>query len=217
MSLLKSMKLRPFRFARDEAGSMPTEGVIASVFLVWWYVASFQFFDAYRQKNINLKAAYTVADLISRQTNEINDDFIEGLNTLFDYLTNSRVPTWIRVSSVVWDETDNRFEIAWSYATGVTAGHTTATIQAKANQIPVMPSGDSVIIVESNMAYEPIFNVGLKAQWFTTFIATRPRFNPCIAFDREDGSQAACIFDADIDPDGTPHDDGNPTVPDETT
>ncbi len=45
---------------------MPVEGVIASTFLIWWYIASFQFFDAYRQKNVNQKGAYTVADLISR-------------------------------------------------------------------------------------------------------------------------------------------------------
>ena len=57
--------LQRFRVFRDDTrGSMPTEGVMAATFLIWWYIASFQFFDAYRQKNVNLKAAYTIADMV---------------------------------------------------------------------------------------------------------------------------------------------------------
>ena len=69
-----------------------------------------------------------------------------------------------------------------------------------ADRIPVMPSGDSVILVETNMAYEPIFNIGLKAQWYTTFITTRPRFTSCVKYDLNDGSTLpACIYDSDVD------------------
>lgn len=208
MSLLKHLKLRPVRFARDETGNMPAEGVIASVFLVWWYVASFQFFDAYREKNINLKAAYTVADLISRQTNAIDANFVDGLNTLFDYLTHSRVPTWVRVTSVVWDESEQRFEVQWSYATGSIERLNTATLQANANRIPQMPPGDFVTIVETNMAYEPIFNIGLNAQWYTTFITTRPRYNACVAWRRSDGMTAGCTYDPNIDTGSNINNDG---------
>ena len=69
MNLLKRLRL----FTDDNRGSIPTEGVLAFTMLIWWYLASFQFFDAFRQKNINLKAAYTIADLISRQTDAIED------------------------------------------------------------------------------------------------------------------------------------------------
>ncbi|MCB2126894.1 MAG: pilus assembly protein [Rhodobacteraceae bacterium] len=202
MSILSRLRLRTASFARETRGSMPVEGIIASTWLIWWYVASFQFFDAYRQKNINLKAAYTIADMVSRvqPDDAVDSNYIDGLNTLFDYLTFSRKPTWVRVSSVIWDDVDNRYEIAWSYATGPVGGQTDTTIQNDADRIPVMPAGDSVILVETNMAYEPIFNIGLKAQWYTTFITTRPRFTSCVKYDLNDGSTLpACIYDSDVD------------------
>ncbi|OYX45252.1 MAG: hypothetical protein B7Z02_01380 [Rhodobacterales bacterium 32-67-9] len=202
MNLLSRLRLRSLAWRDDTRGSMPVEGLLASVWLIWWYIASFQFFDAYRQKNVNLKAAYTIADMISRvqQDEAIDADYIEGMNTLFDYLTFSRKPTWVRVSSVIWDDTDNRYEVAWSYATGTTPGQTDTTIQDDAYRIPVMPAADSVILVETNMAYEPIFNIGLKAQWYTTFIPTRPRFTSCVKYDLKDGvTLPACIYDSDVD------------------
>ena len=201
MSILQRLRFSIGRRASDERGSMPVEGILASTWLIWWYIASFQFFDAYRQKNVNLKAAYTIADLISRTQpdDSVDSDYIEGLNTLFDYLTFSRRATWVRVSSVIWDNSDNRFEVAWSYATGPVGGQTDATIQSDAYRIPSMPAGDSVIVVETNMAYEPIFNMGLKAQWYRTFITTRPRWPSSVRFDKQDGTEPACIYDSDVD------------------
>ncbi len=215
MSLYTRLKLRRHDFLTDTSGSVPTEGVLASVFLIWWYIASFQFFDAFRQKNVNLKAAYTIADMISRE-GEIDGNYVEGLNTLFDYLTFSRRPTWVRATSVIWDDDDNRFEVAWSYASGSTPGETTSGIQAKTSKIPVMPASDSVIVVETNMAYEPIFSIGLNAHWYTTFIATRPRFASCVRFNLHDGTEPACTYDADIDMSDNDHDDGSPTTTDDT-
>jgi len=217
MSLISRLRLRSLDWARDSRGSMPVEGVIASTWLIWWYIASFQFFDAYRQKNINLKAAYTLADMVSRiqPDDAVDADYIDGLNTLFDYLTFSRKPTWVRVSSVIWDNTDKRYEIAWSYATGAAGGQTDLTIQNSANRIPKMPEGDSVILVETNMAYEPIFNIGLKARWYTTFITTRPRFTSCVKYNLKDGKTLpACIYDSDIDMSDNTSDDNttDPTI-----
>lgn len=217
MRILSKLRLRAGRFARGERGSMPTEGVIAGIFLTWWYASSFQIFDAYKQKNVNLKAAYTVADLISRVPAEksIDADYIEGLNTLFDYLTNSRVPTWLRVSSVFWDNDNSQYRVGWSYGTGAAIGHTDQTIQTKANRIPNLALGDYIIVVETNMAYEPIFDIGIAAQWYTTFITTRPRFTTCVTFDRHDGTTPACIYDTAVDSSDNVADDGttDPSIP----
>ena len=190
MNMLKILKLRLIDFQSEERAAVPVEGVIASTFLIWWYIASFQFFDAYRQKNINLKAAYTLADMLSRETGPtaedpnaatVNQTYVNGLNTMFDYLTFSQRPTWVRVSSVYWDEVDDKYRVDWSTTSG--SGHTAMTtpnLQNYKNRIPVLPTGDTVIIVETFMAYEPFFNVGLDANLFTTFIATRPRFASCL-------------------------------------
>ncbi len=190
MNMMKVLKLRLADFRSEERAAVPVEGVIASTFLIWWYIASFQFFDAYRQKNINLKAAYTLADMLSRETGPtaedptaatVNQSYVNGLNTMFDYLTFSQRPTWVRVSSIYWDEVDDKYRVDWSATSG--SGHdamTTPNLQNYKNRIPVLPTGDTVIIVETFMAYEPIFNVGLDANLFTTFIATRPRFASCL-------------------------------------
>jgi hypothetical protein len=178
MSFYQSLKVRSALFGSDTRGSMPTEGVMAFSFLVWWYIASFQFFDAYRQKNTNLKAAYTIADMVSRQTDYVDRNYIYGLNTVFDYLTFSNKPTWIRVTTINWDGNSNSFKVKWSCQTGTGhLPHTDATINARASQIPTMPVGDEVILVETFMAYEPIFSVGLNAMVYNTFITTRPRWN----------------------------------------
>ncbi|MFM2355355.1 MAG: hypothetical protein RLZZ528_1091 [Pseudomonadota bacterium] len=181
MSIMRSFRLRLGSFRSDTEGSMVAEGVMASTFLIWWYIASFQFFDAYRQKNVNLKAAYTIADMISRQES-VDVNYVDGLNTIFDYLTYSNEATWIRVSSVYWDGDDEVYRVQWSRATGSHTAHTDATIQQKANQIPIMPAGDTVIVVETNMSYEPIFRMGLDARWYDTFIVTRPRVYSCVAW-----------------------------------
>ena len=195
MTLLKSLRLRLTAFRSEERAAVPVEGVIGSTFLIWWLVASFQFFDAYRQKNINLKAAYSIADMLSRETGPtpeepnaapVNQNYINGLNTMFDYLTFSHKPTWIRVTSVYWDEDDDKYRVDWSKASGT--GHqalTTPTLQAYKNRIPVLPTGDTVIIVETFMDYEPIFKMWLDNHEFTTFIPTRPRFASCLPWETE--------------------------------
>lgn len=208
MTVLSRLRMIGRRFTASETGSMPVEGVIASTFLIWWYVASFQFFDAFRQKNVNQKGAYTIADLVSRSTEPVDEAYIEGMNTLFDYITFSNEPTTIRVSSVFWDDDEGRNKIAWSYGTGDTPGLTTDDLQDRANRIPVMATGDYVVVVETFMAYEPIFNIGLDAQWFKQFITTRPRFTPCVMWKKDDDPEPACFYDTDIDPSDNESDDG---------
>ena len=74
MSMLSRLRLRTLDWARDSRGSMPVEGVIASTWLIWWYIASFQFFDAYRQKNINLKAEWYGVEQKGRKINNVADE-----------------------------------------------------------------------------------------------------------------------------------------------
>lgn len=185
MTLMAKFKLLSRRFAQDESGSMVAEGVMAFTLLIWWYMASFTFFDALRQKNINLKAAYTVADMVSRETAAINQTYVKGLNTVFDYLTSSKQPTWLRVTSVEWDEPTKSNLVVWSCTSDAAKQkHDNASIAALKSRIPVMPDGDTVIVMETFMSFTPIFKIGngpanygmLDPSWFGTFITTRPRF-----------------------------------------
>lgn len=175
MSLLKHLRKPVPRLQSDESGAMPIEGLIGLLFLIWWYFASYQYFDAFRQKNINLKAAYTIADMLSRETGpssenpaapQIDVNYVNGLNKLFDYMTFSNKPTWIRVSSVYFDDgdpnttDDDQYSVDWSVTSGVAGAHPTltdVTLRANEDRIPVLPNGGTLIVVETFMAHEPVW------------------------------------------------------------
>ncbi|MFN0115501.1 MAG: hypothetical protein ACKVPY_12570 [Paracoccaceae bacterium] len=185
MNPLRRLRVRLSFFAQNAEGSTPIEGVLACTFLLWWYMASFTFFDAYRQKNMTLKAGYTIADMLSRETNTVNAAYLNGLNTVFDYLTFSTQPTAVRVSSVYWDGAQNKYRTFCSYSTNPSKypKQTDATIDLQKSKLPNLPVGDTVVLVETFMAFQPIFRIGLNPQWYTTFITTRPRFASQVVFD----------------------------------
>ena len=64
-------KIRQFR--RDEEGSVIAEAVIMLPTLFAAVLATFVFFDAYRNQAINLKANYTISDAFSRESDMINN------------------------------------------------------------------------------------------------------------------------------------------------
>lgn len=173
-------------FARDTRGSLSVETALILPILTWLYVGSFVWFDAYRTQNSNLKAAYTIADMLSRETVPVTNGYFEGLNRVFDYLTASNHPTYIRVTNLQCTEscdTEGRtLEVTWSYATDGRTALSTGTIAEYKPKIPLMPQGDTVILVETFMAFEPLFNVGLSATSFENYIVTRPRFAPQLLY-----------------------------------
>lgn len=191
MSLLSRLKLRLQFFAEDCRASLSVETTIIMPLLTWWYVGSFVYFDAFRQQNVNLKAAYTLADMISREggrdgggsSGRVDMNYLNGLNRVFDYLTTTDKPTWIRVSSVSYDTVESKYRVHWSKTTKGKPVHTVETLNAMASRIPILAPGENVVIVETRAAYEPFFNVGLGARWFENFIVTRPRFAPCIPWE----------------------------------
>lgn len=170
-------------FLKGTRGSMTVEAALILPLLFWALIATLVFFDAFRQQNIAMKASYTLSDLISRETDTLSPDDIDGLNGVFDYLTFSNHPSWIRVTSIRWDATDAEFKVNWSHATKDNDALTDLTLQDKANIIPAMAVGDSVVLVETYMIYEPPFRVGLDANWTVNAVVTRPRFASQVVFD----------------------------------
>lgn len=186
MTLMRHLRGTCQRFCNETRGATAVEGVFAAFFLAWWYFAAIQFFDAFRQMNINQKANHAVADLISRETGNVTPAYIEGVNTVYDFLINSDQPTWIRVTSVKWDATTSAYKVIWSSATGGKAVLNDAMVKASLqSRIPAIAPSDTLLLVETNMLYEPAFNVGISAQWIDTFTPMRPRFSQQVCFDPE--------------------------------
>lgn len=173
-------RLRIFR--ADTEGSGTVEAVIILPMLLWWFITSFQFFEAFKEKNVNIKAAFTLADTVTRQNTDINMAFINGLDAAFAYLITSDETSWIRVTSIKKDVTTEQLEVMWSKATDSKPAMDNAMLDLVKTQIPVMNAGDSVILVETHSSFEPVFNIGLNDMWFDQFVVMRPRFKPEIGF-----------------------------------
>ena len=178
------------RFGRDEAGTVVAEAVIVLPLFFWAYIALFVYWDAFRSMNTVQKAAYTLSDMISRDQNRngITSAYIDGMKQVMNYLIDENQDPHLRVSSIYWSNTNNRFEVQWSRSpNNQMTPMTTALLQGYSNAIPTMAAGDTVILVETEVDYVPAFNVGMPNQVFRQFIVTRPRFRTCILMDGQVG------------------------------
>ncbi|MEI4471335.1 TadE/TadG family type IV pilus assembly protein [Frigidibacter sp. MR17.24] len=174
--------LRPLvRFRRSERGSMTAEAVIILPAWIFVYIMTFTFFDAFRTHTVNLRATYTVADMVSRQTNAVGPTYLTSLKNVFDYVARSPQATTMTVSSIYYDTTTQKYRVNWSYTKGGTT-QTDTTIQAQKARIPNLKSGETLILVETHMGYDPVFNIGINDIDYDYFITTAPRFAAQVAY-----------------------------------
>jgi len=139
------------RFRRDEEGTVIAEVVIMFPTLFAAVIAMFVFFDAFRNQAINLKAAYTISDALSRETDMITNTYMVNLWRMHRFLTNSRTLTKMRVSVIQFDGDDGEYSVVWSENKGGAGAMNDAELQNMVNddQIPVMPDGEVLIMVQS--------------------------------------------------------------------
>lgn len=173
------------RFRDDMRGSLSVEAVLILPVLMWAYLASLVWFDAFRTDNTNVKAAYAISDALSRQTAVVTPEDLDGLRDLFAFLSNARNAAEVRISSLWLDPDTMEPGIIWSYGTGPLPAMTLTDLQQMADVVPVIPPGDTVIFVETVLAYEPPINVGLRPRVFTNQIPARPRFVPQVLFSEQ--------------------------------
>lgn len=183
-------KLRPAwlsRFCAETHGSTSIEFVIMMPMLFLSFMCAYVFFDGYRQSAVNLKAAYTISDLISRETNVVNDSYIDAMYSLMRELTRTPSPIRIRISVVRWDEADARYYLDWSEARGADFDALTDDdLLGMDDKLPTMPDNERVILVETSNTFVPLYNIGMENIDLNNFVFTRPRFAPQVVFDSGD-------------------------------
>ena len=176
-------------FSRNTKGTVTVEFAIYMPLLLWLFVAIYTYFDAFRQETVNLKAAYTISDLISRETTTLNDTYIDSMYNMSQLLIRSDSAITLRISVVRWDEDSNRYYVDWSKVRGGSlVAWTNATIGAVESDLPTMPDEERVILVETRNEMSPAFNVGLPQLDINNFVFTRPRFAPLVRFEGDLGS-----------------------------
>lgn len=176
------LKHRIREFLKDEDATLSAEAAIILPILLWAYGGMYVFWDAFKMQNINVKSAYTIADMLSREIVNITPEYIDGMAAMHNFLNRDRYVTRLRVS-VVGAQLDpisgnTEFVLCWSEARGEGMERHTAISDIE-DRIPMMAIGTEVIVVETEMDYTPLLRrpYGLNERTFTNFIPTRPRFN----------------------------------------
>ena len=173
---------RAAAFGRCERGTLSVEAVIVFPFLLWSLAAIHVFWDAYRADTTALKATYTVADLISRGQATLDQTYLDGMKGMLDALAGGGRdgPAAMRLS-VVRDPTDaeeadeDALRLECSYVAGEDVAAVTDIAEIRAH-IPALAEGDRVVVLETQVPWSPLIDVGLGARRFENIAVTRPRF-----------------------------------------
>ncbi|MBV7396318.1 TadE/TadG family type IV pilus assembly protein [Mameliella sediminis] len=171
-------------FAQDTRGNMALEALIWLPFVLFLLAATFSLHDAFRYKALNTKAAYTISDAISRETDPIDASYLDGMIELLDFLVRPGADSSLRVTLVRYNGTTDSYEAEWSQTRGSLSALQTAEVSDMYNQLPTMLHNERVIVVETETYYAPPFAIpGLTgAGLFYNFGFTRPRFAPKIVW-----------------------------------
>ncbi len=171
------------RFRRDDRAAVSVEAILMLPLLFWLMIATFVYWDAFRAVNTHVKATYTVADMIARQLGPVNAAFINGLDKVHRFLSNTADgDSWLRVTHVQYDGARRRHVVLWSRSTGPAPALTTATFAPLAGQMPVMSDADTAIVVEAWRNFREIVRVGVGDRTLYEFTVMRPRFLSPIPF-----------------------------------
>lgn len=177
-------KLRSF--ARDTNASASIEAAIIFPVLFWAYAASFTYFEAYRAQAVAEKAAYTISDMLSRETLPITPTYLTNARNIYKDLSGlSPGETALRVTLLRWDGDQNKFKIDWSKRRGDIPRLRNRDVTDYDALLPTLVANERVILVETASDYNPAFSVGLAPRVIETFVFTRPRFAPQIVWDSD--------------------------------
>ena len=167
------------RFRDNERGSVALECVLVIPMLFWAYLSMYSFFHAYRTHSLNIKTAYAIGDMISRETNPLDAAYLNGVHQMAAYMSWTQPSNLaIRITSVKYDEDADEYQRDWSQVKGWVPALDSAAVEALRDHLPVMPDGERVVVVETFEQYDPPFNMGLSDHEIHNFVFTRPRYAP---------------------------------------
>lgn len=185
------------RFFRETRGDASLEAIIILPALLVIFAISWLYFDVMRQQAINQKANYTIGDIISRETEMLDDTYIDNARSLLSHLAQSqRNDIDLRVSVVAFATQERRngqhqgaYELIWSSARGNWPALTQSDMADYEPVLPMLAIGDQTILVESRDHYQPLVHLANDGFDIRTYSFTRPRFAPQVVFEGvNDGS-----------------------------
>ncbi|MCU4653186.1 hypothetical protein N8I71_10105 [Roseibacterium sp. SDUM158016] len=167
-------------FIHDTRAAVAFETVLLTPLLVWAYVGSFVFFDAYRVYNTSVKATYMVADMLSRQTNMVFGHDISGMANVIDTIIRGSGDVQMRATQIAM--INGNYRVDWSHGVNGAARLFDANLVDMTDRLPVMANGERVVLVETFVAYDAPFEIGLTVLRFDNFTLVRPRYAGQVPF-----------------------------------
>ncbi|MEP2920040.1 hypothetical protein [Sulfitobacter sp.] len=190
MSVRNKLTAIKRKFSRDEEGGLAIEAIIMLPLMFFVVMSMFTLFDAFRQYTMHQKAAYTLSDMISRETVPLDSSYLTGAHALFDDMTRNPQESSIRVSVVRYDENNDIFKLDWSQTQGYSTPLSNQDVRNWGDRLPVLVHNERILVVETFANYAPPFETGLGSREIENFIFTRPRYSPQILWDDDEGSFA---------------------------
>lgn len=176
-------------FGRREEGSITLETILMVPLFTTAFFGMYATFDAYRMHAVQQKIAYSIGDIISRETTPINDAYMTGMRNLVKYLSriDSNNDISVRVTIIRYDEDSNRYRRDWSRERGFRQGLTTNEVEwlGLNQRLPVMSDNDRLILVETAVKYTPPVDFGLPEFNIQNRVFTRPRYAPQVLFSND--------------------------------
>jgi len=182
--LAASLKAALADFRAKDAGSVAVETIVILPILFWTYLSLFSIFYSYRTYSINQKAAYTIGDMISRETAAIDQDYLDGALQLMGFLTNAHPDDLsIVVTTVRYDADLDLYLPEWSQSTGFEIPATDLAVKGWAPRLPNLLDNEIVVVVQTFHDYDPPFKTGLERRRVENFVFTSPRYAPQFIWD----------------------------------
>lgn len=167
------------RWLGDRRGVAAIEFALIAPVLIVLLLGCVTLFVAFRDSQDAEKATFTIGDLMSRRTDPVDNAFLSTTQQLFlQMVSRPAERTKYRISSLA--RSGGKFSVAWSYAVAPRTALRTADIPT--DSLPVVADGDSLILVETAVSYDPLFGgLGLVSGEHVNLAANRPRFIAAIA------------------------------------
>jgi len=181
--MISLLKNRVGAFKDDTKGYISVESIIVLPIMLWLFGIGWVYFDAFRQQSVAQKANYVIGDMISRETQAIDGDYISNAHRLLRLLTrSSSEETDLRVAVVRYDEDRQEWTLVWSERRGTRDPLRDADMPGYQDRLPLAMDNEQLVIVETWEDYTPVFNVGLGAFEINSYSFTSPRYAPQIPF-----------------------------------
>lgn len=179
-----TLKQRLAAFREETGGTVSIEFVIMAPVLFWAFASMHSWFDAYRQVGVHEKAAFTVADMISRETDPIDNDYIDATRNLVQFLVRSSDQPSIRVSVIRYVARRDQYRLDWSSRRGDYSRLRSRDVRNWHDKLPQLVNQERIILVETKMDYTPPWLFGMNSSnEIATFIFSRPRFSPKVCWE----------------------------------